>query len=446
MDKKLSEFYGLSILKDFIWQDKVLSFWDPTSGLPEIPAVSDRYIASVTGGPSGEEWTKNYIYEWYFDQWVEIVPKTGTVILISENSKYYYFNGSGWVLFDTIIDHNELNGTLGGEYHLDETTYNNVNGQDQSLKITDNVTFNDITITTPTSIYSSLSHNSFNDYIANEHINHSNISISAGTGLSGGGDLTTNRELSLNANLNNLNDVDNTAPTDGQTILWNSETNKWKPFKITPLLNAAYYDTFTGASVTVTHNLNVPNVLVFTYDNTNTKIDPTNVELIDDNNVLIEFDISTTFTAVIMEPGAPVNTILSYINFKGRWSTLSGLLETPASSYHNNKFWVLVEDVILVEDEEPGISTKWVNMYDGVIDSLSSVNIGDLANVEDSGILDSQALIWDESLSKYVPGESIDQYLLTTSDVEFNSTTYGNYRIEHNDIEDSLDFIYDPST
>ena len=40
-------------------------------------------------------------------------------------------------------------------------------------------------------------HNSLNNFVANKHIDHSTVSISAGTGLSGGGDITTSRTLNI---------------------------------------------------------------------------------------------------------------------------------------------------------------------------------------------------------------------------------------------------------
>jgi hypothetical protein len=43
-----------------------------------------------------------------------------------------------------------------------------------------------------------VNHNALQNYVANEHINHSSVSISAGTGLTGGGDLTATRTLSIN--------------------------------------------------------------------------------------------------------------------------------------------------------------------------------------------------------------------------------------------------------
>ena len=43
-------------------------------------------------------------------------------------------------------------------------------------------------------------HDGFSDFVANEHIDHSGVSITAGSGISGGGDLTTTRTLDLDIN------------------------------------------------------------------------------------------------------------------------------------------------------------------------------------------------------------------------------------------------------
>lgn len=44
---------------------------------------------------------------------------------------------------------------------------------------------------------SQIDHNSTTNYVANQHIDHSTVSMSAGAGLSGGGDITTSRTLTL---------------------------------------------------------------------------------------------------------------------------------------------------------------------------------------------------------------------------------------------------------
>lgn len=46
-------------------------------------------------------------------------------------------------------------------------------------------------------------------------------------------------------------------------------------------------------------------------------------------------------------------------NFKGLWESLTGPLEMPASVLHNDSFWVLLETLVDVTADEPGVSAKW---------------------------------------------------------------------------------------
>lgn len=67
---------------------------------------------------------------------------------------------------------------------------------DQNVQTTADVTFNDLTITTPSNIYN-LDHDSFSGFVANEHVDHSGVDVTAGNGLTGGGDITATRTLTL---------------------------------------------------------------------------------------------------------------------------------------------------------------------------------------------------------------------------------------------------------
>lgn len=59
-------------------------------------------------------------------------------------------------------------------------------------------TYNDPAGTfTATVIAGGVNHNALANYVTNQHIDHSTISVSAGTGLTGGGDLTTSRTINL---------------------------------------------------------------------------------------------------------------------------------------------------------------------------------------------------------------------------------------------------------
>ena len=66
--------------------------------------------------------------------------------------------------------------------------------------VTTVVTNNTVTIGIPTgtvSASSQVDHNATTNYVANQHIDHSTVNITAGSGLSGGGDITTTRTLTL---------------------------------------------------------------------------------------------------------------------------------------------------------------------------------------------------------------------------------------------------------
>lgn len=61
-----------------------------------------------------------------------------------------------------------------------------------------NVTYNDAgNAVTFDVLAGGVNHNALLNYVANEHINHSTVSISAGAGLTGGGDITTSRTISM---------------------------------------------------------------------------------------------------------------------------------------------------------------------------------------------------------------------------------------------------------
>jgi hypothetical protein len=56
---------------------------------------------------------------------------------------------------------------------------------------------------------SNINHDALLNFISNEHIDHSTVSITAGTGLSGGGNITTSRTLNLDINSLTIGTVDN---------------------------------------------------------------------------------------------------------------------------------------------------------------------------------------------------------------------------------------------
>lgn len=113
------------------------------------------------------------------------------------------------------LNHDLLAGFLSGEHFLQSaiTTVGTVGtgtwqgtaianayvaGIDQNLLQASSPTLNDLTISTPVNIYA-LSHNSFADFVANKHIDHTGVTLTAGSGLSGGGTIAANRTFNLGA-------------------------------------------------------------------------------------------------------------------------------------------------------------------------------------------------------------------------------------------------------
>ncbi len=125
--------YGLK------WLEPVISFYDPTPGLPAAPVVGDRYTATATANG----WTIDHIYECVTGgTWVgatDTTPTNGNAFYNNGTSTAYLWyvpaGGSGsWVAFGSIMMHNALGGLQGGYiapgtnemYHLSSTEYHNL--------------------------------------------------------------------------------------------------------------------------------------------------------------------------------------------------------------------------------------------------------------------------------------------------------------------------------
>ena len=254
MQKKLSDLYGLHILKDLVWQDKVASFYDPVTSLPAVPTFKDRYISSSTNNG----WIENNIYEYDGDNWFESEPSVGFVTYVVDEDITYYFDGSTW---DKWID---------------------------------------IASTEKAGL----------------------VKVGDGLGIDPDGTL----------NVTNL--------AGGPATYVSIQSNQ--------------------TDTTINHNLNAPYVYVQVYDDTNEMIKPDTVEMVNDNSVRLVFSEPTSFLCIITEAGISHDSILSFINFKGRWTGLAGELYLPASTYHNGQFWILLENLADVTTEEPTqLSTVW---------------------------------------------------------------------------------------
>ena len=97
---------------------------------------------------------------------------------------------------------------------------------------------------TVNSVDSEIDHNSLSNFVANEHIDHSSVSISAGDGLSGGGTIASTR--TLNVDINGASDL--AAPATGDELLISdaSDTNAIKKADVASIVNLADHDALTN--------------------------------------------------------------------------------------------------------------------------------------------------------------------------------------------------------
>ncbi len=113
-----------------------------------------------------------------------ITPPTGTITIYSKTDKVlYYKDDTGTETGIATVTTEQIQDAVGGI--LTDTA---------SVDMTYNDALNTISAVV---LPAGVDHDSLSNFVANEHVNHSSVSISAGTGLTGGGDLTTTRTLAL---------------------------------------------------------------------------------------------------------------------------------------------------------------------------------------------------------------------------------------------------------
>ena len=110
--------YVDSVVTGLDWQDSVLDRYDPTSSTPPGPSTGQRYLSTATANG----WTVDNIYEWNGSSWTETVVSEGMATWVEDENIVYVYNGTAWVKFSAVVDHNNLSGLQGGQadeyYHL----------------------------------------------------------------------------------------------------------------------------------------------------------------------------------------------------------------------------------------------------------------------------------------------------------------------------------------
>lgn len=90
----------------------------------------------------------------------------------------------------------------------------------------------------------SINHNALSNYVANQHVDHSTVSISGGTSLTGGGDITANRTLTL------VNDV----ASPGNSYYYGTDAGGVKGYHVLPAGGGDLWSDPVDANITYSAN------------------------------------------------------------------------------------------------------------------------------------------------------------------------------------------------
>jgi len=99
-----------------------------------------------------------------------------------------------------------------------------------------------------------------------------------------------------------------------------------------------------------------------------------------DYNALATFVNDASLSAEVSAVNASnsESVAVAVANFKGDWSALSGALNIPASSFHNNTVWILLNDLADVTASEPSsVSVDW-HQSGAVEDTTSNLTTANL--------------------------------------------------------------------
>ena len=130
-------------------------------------------------------------------------------------------------------------------------TYNPSTGVLNTTSVAGNLTGTVLTATQGT-----IDHDSLSNFVANEHIDHSSVSIIAGNGLTGGGTITANRTLTVGAGTG-IDVATDEISVDVSDFMTNGSNNRILTSTGTDAMNAEENLTFDGSALSLTGTLTV---------------------------------------------------------------------------------------------------------------------------------------------------------------------------------------------
>lgn len=211
---------------------------------PEFSAISDAIATKVDTAATGLVITSTTI-DYDIDALTNVTPTTSDEFVIADASDGGDAKAVTVSALNGVLAHDSLSGVTadehiahsgvtitagnglsgGGTIAASRTIDLDLNelGTETTIASGDYIAMVDITDNgsqkiTRANLNSSLVHDSLSGFVANEHINHTSVSITAGTGLTGGGTIAATRTLNLD--ISGLSSM-TAAPAAADTFLYN---------------------------------------------------------------------------------------------------------------------------------------------------------------------------------------------------------------------------------
>ena len=139
---------------------------------------------------------------------------SGRLFFETDTGRVLYDNGSSWV--EVGLSESQISlANLESNSHVD---LSNINSDDHHIRPSPGTLISEDGSNNFNVQEGSIDHDSLTNFVANEHIDHSTVSISAGTHLTGGGDLTATRTLNVDETGIDATNLDGSAGTSGQFL------------------------------------------------------------------------------------------------------------------------------------------------------------------------------------------------------------------------------------
>lgn len=107
-------------------------------------------------------------------------------------------------------------------------------------------------------------------------------------------------------------------------------------------------------------------------------------------NGQVSHDNATAATQAALAAADARDVSAAAANFKGLWSSLAGPLNKPAAVKHNNRIWLLLNNLANVAASQPGVSADWTTGDSGelvqVVNASTTITPGPVYAVATAGV------------------------------------------------------------